>query len=135
MTCLTAIQRADEWRGQLPDRLEALAQLVRLARQRGAIADVALLDALDAAEEGIRALGREALDTRSVGELYEWIEWARRVFRLADYTVSSCVAGRGSKNLTVLGDLHLVAYELDRLGDEARDLGCMLIHHPLRGAA
>ena len=135
MISLTAIQRADQWRGKLPDRVHAIAQLLRLARERGCIAEACILDALDAAEEGMRALAREALDSRSVGALYEWVEWARRVFRRADFTVSTCVAVRASTNLTVLGDLHLVAFELGHLGDEARDLGRMLIRHPLRGAA
>src|SRR5262249_25240830 len=127
MMWLSAVQRADNWRAELPVRLGQAAAFLRFARLRGEIREGALYEVLEVAEATLDVLSREALEPRTVGALYQWIDWAQRVFRITEYALSFCVDSRASSRPSVLWGLGAQARALERLAAQAQELNQALV--------
>jgi hypothetical protein len=134
VTLLRALQAGNEWRYGIPQRVAGLIGLLAVARSRDAVLDESLSEGLTVVEQALRSLAWTAYEGETAGDLLAWAEWARRVFRMTDFTVSSCTASRvGSAE--ALANLTAVALELDWMGTEARQVATFLGQSVPRGAA
>jgi hypothetical protein len=135
MVSISGMQLAEEWRGRLPARLEIAAGLLKSARSRSEEWHPEILEVLGVIEDGIKTIAADALGARWQRSPLDWLDWAVRVFGLLEGMVSFCVRLRCSGTTTVEGDLEVVAFELEQLAVEAKNVSRTLFRATVRGAA
>ena len=135
MTCLSAIQMAEDWRALLPERLAAIGRRLRAIGAPGELGDSALESALEAVREGLQLLARRALEHDRNEDALAWLDWACRLFLGCRAALSACLAVRPVRSLFALGELGEAAAAIAELAREARDLVGLLASSEIRGAA